>query len=134
RSLRRKEGNADAAGRGVEAVRERVDRVHGRGARGDGSGNAPPVAGDGGLLAVARAGRRPGASRSGGVAPGADRVARGRRFGAGTGRRGVLPGGPGMRRRSFVSEMYRAARVANDVSVLASGNPSRIARRAKNKI
>jgi hypothetical protein len=39
-----------------------------------------------------------------------------------------------MRRRSFVSEMYRAARLANDVSVLASGDPSRIARRAKNKI
>ncbi len=39
-----------------------------------------------------------------------------------------------MRRRRFVSEMYGAARLANDVSVLASGNPSRIARRAKNKI
>jgi hypothetical protein len=39
-----------------------------------------------------------------------------------------------VRRRSFVSEMYRAARFANDVSVLASGNPGRIARRAKNKI
>jgi hypothetical protein len=39
-----------------------------------------------------------------------------------------------MRRRGFVSEMYRAARLANDLSTLASGNPSRIARRAKNKI
>ena len=39
-----------------------------------------------------------------------------------------------MRRRSFVSNMYRAARIANDVSTLASGNPHRIARRAKNKI
>ena len=39
-----------------------------------------------------------------------------------------------MRRRGFVSEMYRAARLANDVSVLASGNPTRIARRARNKI
>jgi hypothetical protein len=39
-----------------------------------------------------------------------------------------------MRRRSFVSNMYRAARLANDVSVLTSGNPHRIARRAKNKI
>jgi hypothetical protein len=39
-----------------------------------------------------------------------------------------------VRHRSFVSEMYRAARLANDVSVLASGNPSRIARRARNKI
>jgi len=33
-----------------------------------------------------------------------------------------------------VSQMYRAARVANDVSTLASGNPHRIARRARNKI
>ncbi len=39
-----------------------------------------------------------------------------------------------MRSRSFVSNMYRAARLANDVSTLASGNPHRIARRAKNKI
>lgn len=39
-----------------------------------------------------------------------------------------------MRRRSFVSSMYRAARLANDVSVLASANPRRITRRAKNKI
>jgi hypothetical protein len=30
--------------------------------------------------------------------------------------------------------MYAAARLANDVSTLASGNPNRIARRAKNKI
>lgn len=39
-----------------------------------------------------------------------------------------------MRRRSFVGNMYRAARLANDVSVIASGNPHRIARRAKNRI
>lgn len=39
-----------------------------------------------------------------------------------------------MRRRGLVSDMYRAARVANDVSVLASGNPHRMARRARNKI
>ncbi len=39
-----------------------------------------------------------------------------------------------MRRRGLVSQMYRAARLANDVSTLASGNPHRIARRAKNKI
>jgi hypothetical protein len=39
-----------------------------------------------------------------------------------------------MRRRSLVSQMYRAARVANDVSTLTSGNPHRIARRARNKI
>lgn len=39
-----------------------------------------------------------------------------------------------MRSRGLVSNMYRAARLANDVSVLASGDPNRIARRAKNKI
>jgi hypothetical protein len=30
--------------------------------------------------------------------------------------------------------MYRAARIANDVSAIASGNPHRIARRARNRI
>lgn len=30
--------------------------------------------------------------------------------------------------------MYRAARVANDISALASGNPHRITRRARNRI
>jgi hypothetical protein len=39
-----------------------------------------------------------------------------------------------MRRRGLVSGLYSAARMANDLSVLASGNPTRIARRAKNKI
>jgi hypothetical protein len=39
-----------------------------------------------------------------------------------------------MRSRGLVSNMYRAARLANDVSVLASRNPNRIARRARNKI
>ncbi len=39
-----------------------------------------------------------------------------------------------MRRRGFVSELYRAARMANNVSTLASGNPHRIARRARNRI
>jgi hypothetical protein len=36
------------------------------------------------------------------------------------------------RRRSFTSQIYRAARISNDVSALASGNPKRMARRAKN--
>ena len=39
-----------------------------------------------------------------------------------------------MRRRSLVSGLYRTARLANDFSVLGSGNPRRITRRAKNKI
>jgi hypothetical protein len=39
-----------------------------------------------------------------------------------------------MRRRGLASNLYRAARLANDVSVLISGDPNRIARRAKNKI
>jgi hypothetical protein len=39
-----------------------------------------------------------------------------------------------MRRRGLVSQMYAAARLANDVSTLASGNPRRIVRRARNKI
>jgi muconolactone delta-isomerase len=36
------------------------------------------------------------------------------------------------RRRSFTSQLYRAARISNDVSSLASGNPKRVVRRAKN--
>jgi hypothetical protein len=39
-----------------------------------------------------------------------------------------------MRRRGLVSDLYRAARIANDVSALTSGNPRRISRRAKNVI
>lgn len=38
------------------------------------------------------------------------------------------------RHRSLVSQLYRAARIANDVSVLASGDPNRIARRVRNKV
>lgn len=36
------------------------------------------------------------------------------------------------RRRSLTSQLYRAARTANTVSAVASGNPKRIARRARN--
>ena len=39
-----------------------------------------------------------------------------------------------MRRRSFVSDMYRAARIANTLSAFASGDPKRMARRTKNII
>jgi len=39
-----------------------------------------------------------------------------------------------VRRRGLVSQMYAAARLLNDISTLASGDPRRIARRAKNKI
>jgi len=39
-----------------------------------------------------------------------------------------------MRHRGLVSNLYRTARLANDVYVIASGNPHRIARRARNKI
>jgi hypothetical protein len=39
-----------------------------------------------------------------------------------------------VRHRSLVSQLYRTARLANDLSMVASGNPHRIARRAKNKI
>lgn len=33
---------------------------------------------------------------------------------------------------TFTSQLYRAARISNNLSVLGSGNPRRIARRAKN--
>ena len=36
------------------------------------------------------------------------------------------------RRRSLTSQLYRAARISNDISAVASGNPSRVARRTKN--
>jgi muconolactone delta-isomerase len=39
-----------------------------------------------------------------------------------------------VRRRGLVSQLYAAARLANDVSTLASGDPQRMARRARNKI
>jgi hypothetical protein len=36
------------------------------------------------------------------------------------------------RRRSFTSQLYRAARISNNISAIASGKPRRVARRAKN--
>ena len=36
------------------------------------------------------------------------------------------------RRKSFTSQMYRAARLSNNISAVASGKPQRVARRAKN--
>ncbi|MDA8069549.1 MAG: hypothetical protein M0T77_13230 [Actinomycetota bacterium] len=36
------------------------------------------------------------------------------------------------RRRSFTSQLYRAARMSNNISSLMSGNPRRVVRRAKN--
>lgn len=37
-----------------------------------------------------------------------------------------------MARRSFTSQVYRAARISNNVSAATSGNPRRVVRRAKN--
>jgi hypothetical protein len=36
------------------------------------------------------------------------------------------------RKRSVSSQLFRAARVADDVEAVASGNPKRMARRGKN--
>jgi hypothetical protein len=36
------------------------------------------------------------------------------------------------RRRGFTSQLYRVARMSNNISAVASGNPRRVARRAKN--
>jgi hypothetical protein len=38
------------------------------------------------------------------------------------------------RRRSFSSQLYHLARTTNNLETLFSGNPNRIARRAKNVI
>jgi hypothetical protein len=36
------------------------------------------------------------------------------------------------RRRSFTSQLYRAAMISNSISAIWSGNPRRVARRANN--
>jgi hypothetical protein len=36
------------------------------------------------------------------------------------------------RHRSFTSQLYRAARVSNNLSAIASGNPRRMSHRARN--
>jgi hypothetical protein len=36
------------------------------------------------------------------------------------------------RRRSLTSQLYRAARISNNLSALTSGNPKRVARRTEN--
>ncbi len=39
-----------------------------------------------------------------------------------------------MARRNIVSFLYQLARTANDIQTLASGKPTRIARRVRNKV
>jgi hypothetical protein len=36
------------------------------------------------------------------------------------------------RRRSFTSQLYRAARLSNNISAIASGKPQRVVKRATN--
>jgi len=38
------------------------------------------------------------------------------------------------RRRSLTSQLYRAARISNNISAVMSGNPRRAARRARNVV
>ena len=38
------------------------------------------------------------------------------------------------RRRTLTSDLYRAARISNNLSAVVSGKPSRVARRSKNLV
>jgi hypothetical protein len=38
------------------------------------------------------------------------------------------------RRRSLTSQLYRGVRLSDNISAVASGNPRRVARRAKNVV
>ena len=38
------------------------------------------------------------------------------------------------RRRSFTSQLYRAARISNNIGAVASGHPKRVVNRGKNII
>src|ERR1700716_1327159 len=115
-------------------VRSGADRFDERSPRGDAGRDPREFARDRRLLVVTRPGSPIAPPGPGSDTTPGDRGARGgaRRVGARC-NRSHRPG-LRVRRRGLVSQMYAAARLANDVSTLASGDPRRIARRAKNKI